>query len=341
MSTRAKECSYAPASQVKILNLTDRSLKNPFPFLLATILLSTFLFSGSAFAAPSPTCGDIITASTTLTADIGPCNNYGLAIGANNIVLDCAGHKITAVPNHSGIGIYLFLVRGATVRNCNVYDFGTGFFLGSSSNNTLVGNAANNTLVGFFLAGSNNRLLKNAADKSVHGFYLTSFADNNTLNGNTANTRDDGFSLFLSSGNTLARNEENGALYGFDFQVSFGNIVRGNTAKGSGNVGFSFFLSSNNTVNMNAVNDYRSGFVIDASQNNNLTKNTSSNNTYGFGIAYPGNSLKMNMADNNTQYGYYGASPGGQLVANIYFKDECSGNLVGGSFPTGLCTPQS
>jgi parallel beta-helix repeat protein len=337
---RGEERSYAPSPRDAVPNLLNRFLKNSFS-LLAIILLSTPFFSSSVFAAPSPACDDIITASTTLTADIGPCDTFGLTIGANNIVLDCAGHKVTAAPGHAGVGIYLLLVTGATVKNCKVDEFSNGFFLGSSSNNTLVGNVANNTSWGFFIAGSNNRLLKNTADESVHGFVLTSFADNNTLDGNTANTRDDGFSLFFSSGNTLARNVENGALNGFDLQLSSGNIVRGNTAKGSGDVGFSFFLSSNNTVNMNTVNDYRTGFVIDASQNINLTKNTANNNAYGFAVEYHDNSLRMNVADNNSQYGYYAASGGGFLIPNSYFKNECTGNLVGGSFPAGLCTPQN
>jgi parallel beta-helix repeat protein len=88
---------------------------------------------------------------------------------------------------------------------------------------------------------------------------------------------------------------------------------------------------------MNTASSSRIGFLLDGSTNNTLIKDTANSNADGFGINFSGNSLKLNIADNNSQYGYevgFGA-------VNTYFKNECIGNLVGGSSPTGLCTPRT
>ena len=44
---------------------------------------------------PSVGCGAVITANTTLAVDVGPCSGDGLIIGADNVTLNLAGHKIT------------------------------------------------------------------------------------------------------------------------------------------------------------------------------------------------------------------------------------------------------
>ncbi len=46
-------------------------------------------------AAAEITCGQTITASVTLTADIGPCPGDGIVVGADHIRIDLAGHTIS------------------------------------------------------------------------------------------------------------------------------------------------------------------------------------------------------------------------------------------------------
>ncbi|HEV2810870.1 MAG TPA: hypothetical protein VGV93_10810, partial [Acidimicrobiales bacterium] len=43
-------------------------------------------------------CGDVITQTTTLTADVGPCPGNGIIIGADNIMLNLNGHTISGTP---------------------------------------------------------------------------------------------------------------------------------------------------------------------------------------------------------------------------------------------------
>ncbi len=77
---------------------------------------------------PPPTmgCGAVITATTTLTADVGPCPGDGLVIGANNITLNLNGHTISGTGagdgSHAGIrltarsGVRIAGTPGSTVR---------------------------------------------------------------------------------------------------------------------------------------------------------------------------------------------------------------------------------
>jgi parallel beta-helix repeat protein len=87
------------------------------------------------------------------------------------------------------------------------------------------------------------------------------------------------------------------------------------------------------------------GFVITSGSNNVFTGNTAKGNTVdGFLVYFATNSIiKGNTADSNGQWGYfdYTGGSGTAGTANLYQGDECSNNLVGGSSPTGLCTPQT
>jgi len=223
-----------------------------------------------------PVCGSVV-ATTVLSANIGPCKENGLTIGADGAVLNCAGYTISGTGTEAGIN--LTGMKEVKVENCKVNGFQYGFLLTNSSSNTLANNSANgNGFYGFYVGvnSNNNTLSSNkATNNSYDGFALTS--SSNTLRGNTAtNNSYDGFALTNSSDNSLNNNTANGNSYGFDLTGSISNTLSGNTAKGNG--------------------------------------------AYGY-------------ADDS------GSGPAG--TGNAYTGDICSGNGVGGSRPSGLCTPQS
>jgi parallel beta-helix repeat protein len=104
----------------------------------------------------------------------------------------------------------------------------------------------------------------------------------------------------------------------------------------------------------NTVDNNEDGFNISGSSNNTFTGNTVDNSAFNgktMSAAYDGfhlwssynNVLAGNAADRNGQHGYYDdpTGSGTKGTANFYFGDDCSGNGLGGSNPTGLCTPQS
>jgi len=95
------------------------------------VLLVLPILVGSALAvlplpavAASITCGTTITTSTVLTSNIGPCSGNGITIGANNVVLNCAGHIISGngVPFYNGV--FTAGITGAVIMNCHI----TGFY---------------------------------------------------------------------------------------------------------------------------------------------------------------------------------------------------------------------
>ncbi|MEN3315803.1 MAG: hypothetical protein V7605_2037, partial [Acidimicrobiaceae bacterium] len=55
---------------------------------LGLFAMSGLTMSVPAAAAATIHCGSVITASTTLQADVGPCPKDGLTITASNITLD-------------------------------------------------------------------------------------------------------------------------------------------------------------------------------------------------------------------------------------------------------------
>jgi parallel beta-helix repeat protein len=91
-------------------------------------------------------CGDVVTADTTLSADLGPCPGHGLIIeGA--VDLNCREARIVGRgggPPES-YGIYLRggnrgRVSGATVRGCAVSGFHDGIRLRAADGNRILGN---------------------------------------------------------------------------------------------------------------------------------------------------------------------------------------------------------
>ncbi|MDQ6874593.1 MAG: right-handed parallel beta-helix repeat-containing protein, partial [Actinomycetota bacterium] len=146
----------------------------------ALFVVSGLTMSGPASAADTIHCGSVITTSTTLHADVGPCPTNGLIIAASNITLNLGGHSVigtftTQSPNPptnivDGDGIHLTNVHGVKVLAGSVYHFAVGVRLDGSSGNTVSGlnvhdnigilpsDAANNG-DGIALLASNNNLI--------------------------------------------------------------------------------------------------------------------------------------------------------------------------------------
>lgn len=125
-------------------------------------------------------CGDTITANTTLQADLGPCPGVALTVGASNITLILNGFSIIAVPStepdcteivtpcREGVdvgGTTNVTIKGpGTIRG---FSFGVSVFAldGSrkASSGTIVSHVrfVDNSLGIAFVVGSENRVLNN------------------------------------------------------------------------------------------------------------------------------------------------------------------------------------
>ena len=95
---------------------------------------------GLAIAAPASaavlTCGQVVTQSMTLDADVGPCANNGIVIGADNVTLDLGGHTVLGTPGSGdGAGVLVAGRYGVTVRRGTVTQFDGGVvILGGGGN---------------------------------------------------------------------------------------------------------------------------------------------------------------------------------------------------------------
>ncbi len=94
------------------------------------------------------TCGQTITQSWTLTANVGPCTNNGIIIGASNITLNLNGFRIfgTAGISGDGAGVLLQNRTGVTVQNGEITDFDGGVVILGGSSNTVTQIRARNNL---------------------------------------------------------------------------------------------------------------------------------------------------------------------------------------------------
>ena len=321
---------------------------NPSQVIISILVILFLMLSGlplpsfvPAVSAQSPSCGDTITTSTTLSADIGPCSGNGLVIGANGFALNCAGHNISGLgassaPNLDGITVISH--TGVTVMNCNVRGFsGNGFYISGSSGDSLTGNTANsNGYVGFNLTSSSrnalsgntandnigrfgfslvsstlNTLIGNTADDNGHdlgnaaGFYLW-HSDENTLTGNTAASNALGFYVVQSSQDAFTNNTAEYDVVGFGLITCEWNTLTGNTVNHNGLLAFELSYSFWNAFTGNTANNNWSGFYISHSNSNEFNGNTANDNGNNAGseIAPRGYGFFLdNSADSNILHG--------------------------------------
>src|SRR5262247_3361588 len=85
-------------------------------------------------------CGDTVTRSTTLTADLGICAGNGLVV-KSGVVLDCANHTITGnTLSTARYGVLVNYATRSTVKNCRVTGFRKGIRVYQGSGNQVLAN---------------------------------------------------------------------------------------------------------------------------------------------------------------------------------------------------------
>ncbi|MCA1684124.1 MAG: DUF11 domain-containing protein, partial [Actinobacteria bacterium] len=88
----------------------------------------------------SADCGQTISESTVLAADIGPCAGNGVIIGASDITFDLGGHRIFGFPGPgtgNDAGVRLPAKYRVTVRNGTVSEFDAGVVINKGRGNTI------------------------------------------------------------------------------------------------------------------------------------------------------------------------------------------------------------
>jgi len=142
-----------------------------------------------------------ITTNSTLTSDL-ICSDSGIRINADDVTLDCAGHKITGAGTGSGTGIYSTKDRG-TIKNCVIQDFQYEIYINEGDDWTIEGNT-----IGTSSSGKYARF----------GMYLKS-GSGHTITGNTIDLSDSSYAscraiyLRYVSDSTVEYNDIEGSTY--------------------------------------------------------------------------------------------------------------------------------
>lgn len=283
----------------------------------ALVMLGTAIHISPAAAAPAPVkCRTVITTSTTLTANVGPCSSDGLIIGADGITLDLGGFAVQGRANRTGDGVGIRIPgrTGVTVRNGRVTDFDAGAAV---------------------VGGSANRLEKLLVKDNIGTTKRGDFGD--------------GIAISSSSGNTIISNTviHNGPFDGIGlFGPSISNLIEGNVVSGN-DVSFTADDgiriegpgAANNTVRGNNVSaSTLDGIAVFSDQGtgnlntgNVIEANTVTANGFGLLGARPGDGIRTFLRANNT------------VIRNNLVKDNAgSGILIGsGSLTNQILTNTS
>jgi parallel beta-helix repeat protein len=143
-------------------------------FAVAVVAAGFLAFGAGSAQANHVSCGDTITADTTLDSDLVDCPNNGIVIGADGITLDLNGHLIdgdgtefagcdpnteicdggVANDGHAGVG-----VRDGAVR-----EFGVGVLVGGARKNRVVKiSSSRNTFFGAVFGGSTRSVIRRSS----------------------------------------------------------------------------------------------------------------------------------------------------------------------------------
>ena len=223
-------------------------------------------------------CGQTITQSTVLDADVGPCPNnrgHGIVIGADNITLDLNGHTVRGTSNliNDGAGVYLLGRTGVTVKNGTIRDFDCGVAIEGGSGNTVTGIRAQDNIgaVGAsqcgegvaILSSQNNRVVSN---QIVHngpfgGVGIYTRVDAEHTRATSGVSRGNVVDSNQITNNDLPRSAQINDSDGVRIEtLSVFNVVTNNSITGSGLDGISMFsFAPDNTAMYNTIQN--NGFL--------------------------------------------------------------------------------
>jgi parallel beta-helix repeat protein len=237
----------------------------------ALVLLVAFALAGATAVgggrarASQVSCGETITADTTLQQDLVNCPNHGIVIGADGITLDLNGHLVDGDGTPAAdcdqrkepcdFGLFNDGHDGVTVRNGSVREFAAGVLFGTATgrarNNRVLGvSAIRNQFTGIGIFSQVRGLVRNSSgDASLGrdgmGLSLGDSHRVRILNNSFRHNAHVGMETFesdryLIKGNLFSRNDEEAILMGGrDNQVRRNRLVRngsGMSLGGRGNV---------------------------------------------------------------------------------------------------------
>jgi len=244
-----------------------------------TALIIAFGAEGRTAVAQSVSCGDTITQSVKLSADLHCSTSDGLDVGANHVTIDLGGHTIFGVSPYNGVADNGYPY--ATIKNGTVDGFINGVYLHGATHSAVTGIAARNDAgVAIAVDASPFTAISKATVVAYgyEGVYIQT--DGSSLTGSTvsASSNPVGIGVVVwGSGDTVSGNTvSSSAKDGIHVQYGGGNQVTKNRVQGAGNMGIRLYDTQGAVVSSNTVTGSAGvGILVEAtSDGTTLTKNT-------------------------------------------------------------------
>ncbi len=238
------------------------------------------MFFVFCLAVAAQNCGDVITTSAILNADIGPCTGNGLIIGANDIVLDCNGHSIIGInPAVTTSGIVISSRTGVEIKNCKIQNFRRGISIVKGGSHNL----------------NNNEIHNN----KQHGIYISNSSRNQITLNSIFSNKNGGLYIYRSNYNNVTYNDIYNQDFGLTLAYSNTNQINFNNFTTHAYAGISLASTSSiNTARGNIITANKDGILINKATQNVIRQNTISTNTEA-GI-FLLNGINGTIIDNNT-----------------------------------------
>jgi parallel beta-helix repeat protein len=292
--------------------------------LLLAVTLAVLAASTTAAQAQGPACGDVLTHSVRLSADLACApGDTALTIGADDIVLDLGGHAITgaelAVDARGGFdGI---IVRGGELR-----DNSLGIRLAGVRNGRLAHLTISGGLEGVSATGGRNLSIRDVDSCAVFNPILLSDERGDRVRRSRVCGSETGMTVTGGREITIAESSfEDNVRVGLRISGTRDSVVKYSRASGNRRVGFSIGGgSTGNRLVENEATHNASGIEVEAgATGNRLRGNVASLNdappvfaffpTDGIDVFEPTTVLRDNVAKRNPGFGIY--APNGAVDA--------------------------
>ena len=258
---------------------SGRKLLLPSLTVAAAALVLAVGAEGGRAHVQSLSCGDTVTQSVRLTADLHCSTSDGLDIGANRVTIDLGGHTIFGASPYNGIADTGYSY--ATIRNGAIDGFVNAVYLHAAPHGAVIGIVArNNPGVAIAVDSSAFTTVSKVAVVAYgyEGVYLQTDGSSLTSSTVSASSNPVGVGVVVwGSGDTVSANTvSSSAKAGILVQYGGGNQVTKNRVQGAGDTGIRFYDTQGATVSGNAVTGSGGvGILVEnTSDGTTLTKNT-------------------------------------------------------------------
>ena len=294
--------------------------------ILALALVGLIAFGAGQASASHVSCGDTITADTTLDSDLVDCPNNGIVIGADGITLDLNGHLIdgdgtefAGCPENEfcDIGLLNDGHDGVTLRDGSVRDFAFGVLVVGARHNRVADlTVSRNAGTGIILfRSSRNRVIGNSARANGlqldQGGISLNRSHHNVIKRNALRRNGDlGVFMEISDDNRIRKNRMRGHPEGGVIAEGHGNVfARNRIVRGGGGILITKITDHGavgNVVRRNKVRNVRaSGIGVDPAPKRTLIKRNHVVGSGRCGISFgsPSTTITENRAVRNDGLG--------------------------------------